>query len=246
MEHYPAGLDCALVRSCAGRLLIGFGPRVVAPSRLSNRGRSDHLPRRDLERGRRLGRPPHNDGSREGGSGDAGPTGRNFEFAPSPLCKSGRQVGIGGIGDERCPATVFLRHTVRAINRETASLCCGFLCYSNIAIIVSGDGSNRQRKCSNLGQAIGELVHPNCIRARIRADKDEAIIGGHSARRVTTADKRQSEFFARGDADRIAVAGYNVGLFEYVPRNADRIAAPVQHVNAACDCISDPLPARLP
>jgi hypothetical protein len=44
----------------------------------------------------------------------------------------------------------------------------------------------------------------------------EAVIGCHTARRVAPARKRQSEFFAGGDADHIAVAGYSVGLFEYI------------------------------
>lgn len=43
-------------------------------------------------------------------------------------------------------------------------------------------------------------------------DKDEAIICRHSVRRVTTADKRQSEFFARVDADRVGVSSNDVDL----------------------------------
>ena len=55
----------------------------------------------------------------------------------------GGQVRIRGIEDERCSATIFLRHTVRAIDKETASLCRGFLRYSDIAIIVSRDRGYR-------------------------------------------------------------------------------------------------------
>jgi hypothetical protein len=45
-----------------------------------------------------------------------------------------------------------------------------------------------------MGQAVSELVYLNSIRARIRTDKDEAIICRHSVQRVTTADKGQIEF----------------------------------------------------
>ena len=55
----------------------------------------------------------------------------------------GGQVRIRGIEDERCSATIFLRHTVRAIDGEPASLCRGCLRYSDVAIIISRDGSNR-------------------------------------------------------------------------------------------------------
>ena len=67
----------------------------------------------------------------------------DFEFAPSLLYQLGKQIRICGIGDERCPATIFLRHTVRAIDGEPASLCRGCLRYSDVAIIISRDGSNR-------------------------------------------------------------------------------------------------------
>ena len=83
------------------------------------------------------------------------------------------------------------------------------------------------------------LVHLDRIRARIRTDKDETVIGCHTAQRVAAACERQSEFLARGDADRIAVAGYSVGLFEYIQLYDAGIAATVQHIKATCDCISD-------
>ena len=67
----------------------------------------------------------------------------NFEFAPSLLYLLGKQIRLCGIGYERCPATIFFKHTVRAVDGEPASLCRGFLRYSDIAIIVSRDRGYR-------------------------------------------------------------------------------------------------------
>ena len=67
----------------------------------------------------------------------------DFEFAPSLLYQLGKQMRICGIGGERCPATIFLKHTVGAIDSEPASLCSGCLRYGEVAIIISRDGSDR-------------------------------------------------------------------------------------------------------
>jgi hypothetical protein len=129
-------------------------------------------------------------------------------FHAMEIWKYGRQNRLVGVQHEGCAAAALSEATVGPVDVgaifyiEPAEFSES---HSDVAVLICGDGSDRDRWAETRQFNDGEvaLLQPDRLRALIRSYEKKLGIGCHRCRRRSAASKRQTDFLEQGYGDGI-------------------------------------------